>query len=64
MAEKYRKHCPIRHIDLFILKKEDGTFAVKCSSLKACGQECPFLKDPDYKMPFRRAPSYKPPPKS
>jgi len=60
MIERRRVHCPVKHISAFILKWDDGSFAVKCGDLKSCGDSCPYLKDPNYKSPFRRAPKYEP----
>lgn len=60
IVEKRRVSCPVRHVGAFIVKWEDGSFTVKCSLLKACGDSCPYLKDPYYKSSFRRAPEYKP----
>ena len=60
MIERRRVHCPVKHISAFILKWDDGSFAVKCGDLKTCGDSCPYLKDPYYKSPFRRAPKYEP----
>jgi len=54
-----RIHCEKRHVNAFLIKRDDGTFTVKCSLLKRCGNECPYLKDPNYKSEFRRAPEYK-----
>lgn len=58
LVEKRRVSCPKRHVGAFILKYDDGSFAVKCSLMKACGDSCPYLKDPDYRSPFSRAPKY------
>jgi len=60
MIERRRVHCPVKHISAFILKWDDGSFAVKCGDLRSCGDSCPYLKDPNYKSPFRRAPKYEP----
>jgi hypothetical protein len=60
IVEKHRVHCSIRHADAFIVKWDDGSFRIKCGLLKACGDLCPYLKDPDYKSPFGRAPKYAP----
>jgi hypothetical protein len=59
-VERRRVHCSIRHIDAFIVKADDGSYIVKCSLLQACGDSCPYLKDPEYKSSYRRAPEYKP----
>jgi len=60
MIERRRVHCPVKHVSVFILKWDDGNFAVKCGDLRSCGDSCPYLKDPNYKSPFRRAPKYEP----
>jgi len=60
MIERRRVHCPVKHVSVFILKWDDGSFAVKCGDLRSCGDSCPYLKDPNYKSPFRRAPKYEP----
>jgi hypothetical protein len=60
IVEKRRVHCSLRHVGAYIVKWDDGSFTVKCGLLKACGDSCPFLKDPDYKSSFRRAPKYVP----
>lgn len=60
MVEKRRVHCPIRHVDTFIVEYDDGSFTVKCSNMKVCGNSCPYLKDPYYKSTYKRAPEYKP----
>ncbi|GAI44900.1 unnamed protein product [marine sediment metagenome] len=60
MVEKRRVHCPIRHIGAFIIKYDDGSYSVKCGLLKACGDSCPYLKNPDYRSLYRKAPEYKP----
>lgn len=59
VVERRRIHCPIRHVGAFVLKQDDGTFAVKCGLLKTCGDSCPYLNDPYYKSPFSRAPDYR-----
>jgi len=56
IVEKRRVHCPIRHVDAFIVKWDDESFSVKCVNLKACGDSCPYLKDANYRNPYRRAP--------
>lgn len=60
VIEKRRVHCSLRHVSAFVLKWDNGSFTVKCANLKACGDSCPYLKDPDYKSQFKRAPEYKP----
>lgn len=60
MVEKRRINCPIKHISAFIIKYDDGSFTVKCGFLKACGDSCPYLKDPYHRSPYKRAPEYKP----
>jgi len=60
IMERRRVHCPIRHVSAFVLKWDDGSATIKCGLLKACGDCCPYLKNPDYKSPFRKAPEYKP----
>ena len=60
LVEKRRVHCSIKHVDAFVVKYDDGSFSVKCGNLKACGDSCPYLKDPSYKSPFSRAPKYEP----
>ena len=59
VTEKRRTNCPIKHINAYIVKYDDGSFKVKCSSAKTCGDSCPFLKDPDYRSPYKRAPQIK-----
>ena len=54
--EKRRVNCPTRHVTAYIMKYDDGSFTVKCSNAKMCGDSCPYLKDPDYKSPYKRAP--------
>ncbi|MDH5695278.1 MAG: hypothetical protein OEZ00_01525 [Dehalococcoidia bacterium] len=51
-VEKRRVHCPIRHVNGFVLKKDDGSFTIKCGLLKVCGDSYPYLGDPDYRRPF------------
>jgi len=60
IMERRRIHCPMRHVSAFVLKWDDESVTVKCGLLRACGDSCPYLKNPDYKSPFRRAPEYKP----
>ena len=60
LVEKRRVNCPMRHVGAFVLKWDDGSFTVKCGLLKACGDSCPYLKDPYYKSTYKRAPEYKP----
>lgn len=60
VVEKRRVHCSLRHVVACVVKLDDGSHSVKCSLLKACGDSCPYLKDPDYKSLFSRAPKYKP----
>ncbi len=60
IVEKRRVNCAIRHVVAFILKHDDGSFTVKCSNVKVCGDSCPYLKDPHYKSAYKRAPEYKP----
>ena len=58
IVEKRRVHCSIRHVGAYVIKRDDGSFIIKCSLSKVCGDECPYLRDPSYKSPFRRAPEY------
>jgi len=60
IVEKRRVHCSLRHVSAYVVKLDDGSYNVKCGLLKACGDSCPYLKNPDYKSPFKRAPEYKP----
>jgi len=60
IVEKRRVHCPLRHVSAFVLKGDDGSVTVKCGLLKACGDSCPYLKDPNYKSSYRSSPEYKP----
>jgi len=60
IVEKRRVHCEKRHVGAFVIKRDDGSYSVKCGLLKVCGDSCPYLNDPDYKSLFRRAPEYKP----
>jgi hypothetical protein len=60
LVEKRRVSCPIKHVVAFIVKYDDGSFVVKCSNNKVCGDTCPYLKDPNFKSAFKRAPDYKP----
>ena len=59
-VEKRRVHRPIRHVSAFVLKWDDGNFTVKCGLLKACGDSCPYLKDPNYRSLFGSSPKYEP----
>jgi hypothetical protein len=34
MTERRRVHYPIKHVSVFVLKWDDGSFAVKCGDLK------------------------------
>jgi len=58
MVERRRIHCPRRHLVAYVIKYDDGSFTVKCGTLKACGDSCPYLKNPDYETPFKRAPAF------
>ncbi|HUV58975.1 MAG TPA: hypothetical protein VMW09_02575 [Desulfatiglandales bacterium] len=58
IVEKIRVHCSLRHVGAYVVKWDDGSYTVKCGLLKACGDSCPYLKDPYYKSPFKRAPKY------
>jgi len=60
MIERRRVHCPVRHVNVLVLKWDDGSHSVKCSLLRACGDSCPYLKDPGYKSSYRSSPEYKP----
>ena len=60
VVERRRITCPIYHVNAYIVKYDDGSHVIKCSNKQACGDTCPYLKDPDYKPPYRRAPEYKP----
>jgi len=60
MVERHRISCSIYHIGAYIVKYDDGSHVVKCSSKQRCGSTCPYLNDPDYKFPHRRAPEYIP----
>jgi hypothetical protein len=60
IVEKRRVSCPIRHVGAFVLKEDDGSFTIKCSLVKSCGDSCPYLQDPYYKSAYKRAPEYKP----
>ena len=60
MTEKKRINCPIKHIAAYIVKHDNGSFEVKCTNIKICGDSCPYLKDPDYKREYKRAPDYSP----
>jgi len=59
IVEKKRVHCSLRHVGAYIVKWDDGSFTVKCGLLKACGDSCPYLKDPEYKSEYKRAPLYR-----
>lgn len=58
MSQKQRKSCPIKHVNFYIVTKDDGSHKIKCVNSKACGDECPYLKNPDYKFEFKRAPQF------
>jgi len=58
-VENRRVHCSIRHVDAFVIKRGDGSSTIKCSLLKVCGDECPYLRDPKDRSLFRRAPECK-----
>ena len=58
--EKRRVHCSVRHVGAFVIQWDDGSFTVKCGLSKACGDSCPYLKDPFYKSEYKRAPEYRP----
>ena len=60
MIERRRVNCPIRHVGAFIIKYDDRSFSVKCANLKACGDSCPYLKDPYYESKYKRTPRYEP----
>jgi len=53
-----RVHCTARHVSAFVTEWDDGHFSVKCGLSKACGDSCPYLKQPGYKSPFKSAPRY------
>lgn len=55
-----RVHCPLRHVNAFITEYEDGGHKVKCGLLRACGDSCPYLKNPNYRSEYKAAPEYKP----
>jgi hypothetical protein len=59
IVERRRVHCPLKHEDAIIIKKDDGSIVVKCVRSKECGDTCPYLTDPNYKSPFKRAPQFK-----
>jgi hypothetical protein len=59
MSEKKRVSCPIRHVNFYIVKHEDGSHTVKCINSKICGDSCPYLEDPDYKSQYKRAPAFR-----
>ncbi len=44
---------------VYVVKWDYGSLTVKCGLLKACGDSCPFLKDPHYKTVYKRVPTYK-----
>ena len=58
-TEKRKVHCPVKHVNAYIVHSEDGGHTVKCSLLKSCGDSCPYLADPYYKSAFKRAPGYR-----
>jgi len=58
IVEKTRVHCSLRHVGAYVVKWDDGSFTVKCGLLKACGDSCPYLKDPNFKSKYKRAPTY------
>ena len=58
IVEKIRVHCSLRHVGAYVVKWDDGSYTVKCGLLKACGDSCPYLKDPYYKSSFKRTPKY------
>ncbi|MBI4187243.1 MAG: hypothetical protein HY530_07075 [Chloroflexi bacterium] len=60
VVEKRRVHCARRHVSVFVVRWDNGSFSIKCSLLKACGDSCPYLENPDYKSEFRSSPEYKP----
>jgi hypothetical protein len=60
IVQRYRVHCAIKHLDAYIVTRDDGSLTVKCGLLQVCGDPCPYLKDPYSKSPFRRAPKYEP----
>jgi hypothetical protein len=59
MSEKKRVSCPIRHVSFYIVKHEDGSYTVKCTNSKVCGDSCPYLKDRHYKARYKRAPAFR-----
>ena len=59
LTGKRRVSCPIKHVNAYICKYEDGSIVVKCPNKQWCGDECPYLKNPDYKSEFKRAPDFK-----
>jgi len=58
MSEKIRKSCPIKHVNFYVVFKDDGTHTIKCVNSRTCGSECPYIKDPNYKYEFKRAPKF------
>lgn len=59
MSQKIKKTCPIKHVNFYIVKHDDGTHKVKCVNANLCGDSCPYMKDPDYKYEYKRAPDFK-----
>ena len=59
MSKKKRISCPIKHVNAYIVRHDDGGFTVKCINSKVCNDSCPYLKDPDYKSEYKRAPAFK-----
>ena len=60
IVKKHRVHCPIRHVNAFVIEWDDGSISVKCGLLKACGDSCPYLKNSNYRSLYRSSPEYKP----
>jgi len=60
MVEERRVHCSTKHVDALAVKWDDRSLAVKCGLRKACGDSCPYLKNPNHVSLFKRAPAYKP----
>ena len=60
MVEKRHVHCSRKFVDAFVVKWDNESSTVKCSLQKACGDSCPYLKDPNYVSSFKRAPQFKP----
>jgi hypothetical protein len=58
-TEKKRVHCPVKHVEFFIVRMNDGSHTIKCCFRKACGDTCPYIDNPDYKNPYRRSPAFK-----